>query len=350
MGGGMGMGMGMGEGPVDEAEAVGDPHLTSIAGDRFDLCCNGGECSHCPEDFAFIQSEENTTVEDESEENTIVEDESEENTTDGDEIDPANLCRSGIKVLNICYANSCGRTGQRPGGRNCGSLPGGANACCMTRITKSCTGPNMDRCRIPRATGMGMGGAMGMGGGMGMGMGMGMGEGPVDEAEAVGDPHMSSFSGEKFDLCCSGGNCSRCAEDFSLIQSVKFDENAIVNAEINPANLCQSGIKVLNVCYANSCGRTGQRPGGRNCGSLPGGGNACCMTRITRSCTGPNMDRCRIPRATGMGMGGGMGMGMGMGGGGDDEAEAVGDPHMTSTDGVKFDLCCSGGNCGRCPQ
>merc|ERR1719446_1711942 len=76
-----------------------------------------------------------------------------------------------------------------------------------------------------------------------------------------------------------------------------------------PENMCQSGIRVRNICYASSCGRTGQRPGGRNCGSLPGGGNACCMSRIQRTCTGPNMDRCRI-RGAGMGMGmGKMGMG-----------------------------------------
>merc|ERR1719162_884732 len=116
---------------------------------------------------------------------------------------------------------------------------------------------------------------------------------------------MTSVAGDRFDLCCSGGECSRCAQDFSLIQ---FDENTTAEDDINPANLCRSGIRVRNICYANSCGRTGQSPGGRNCGSLPGGANACCMTRISRRCTGPNMDRCLVPAG---GMGSGMGMGMG---------------------------------------
>merc|ERR1719454_1533192 len=88
---------------------------------------------------------------------------------------PENMCRSGIRVRNICYDRRCGSTGQTPGGRNCAALPGGANACCMTRITRPCTGPNMDRCRCVAPPGMGK---MGMGmGKMGMGMGkMGMGK------------------------------------------------------------------------------------------------------------------------------------------------------------------------------
>merc|ERR1719329_1412576 len=100
-------------------------------------------------------------------------------------------------------------------GGNCGNLPGGANACCMTRITRRCTGPNMDKCRIPAAMGMGMSNNMGMSMGMSMGMGnMGGGGGAEEEEEAaaVGDPHMTSQSGEKFDLCCSGGNCGRCPQ------------------------------------------------------------------------------------------------------------------------------------------
>merc|ERR1719272_979382 len=83
----------------------------------------------------------------------------------------------------------------------------------------------------------------------------------------------------------------------------------------------------------------------------------------------------------GMGMGsmrmGKMGMGMGMGGGDDapvtaptdfgagatdpvigsdaaaaaidDEAEAVGDPHLSKSNGAKTDLCCTGGHCQPCP-
>merc|ERR1719223_399512 len=233
------------------------------------------------------------------------------------------MCKSGIRVNNICYDSSCGRTGQRPGGRNCATLPGGANACCMTRIDRFCTGPNMDRCRIRAGTGMGMG-MMGMGK-------MGMGD-VNDEAEAVGDPHLVTTAGEKSDLCCEDGECHACPP--ALLQ----EEESVVDDQ-NPANMCRSGIRVNNVCYDNSCGRTGQRPGGRNCAALPGGANACCMTRIDRFCTGPNMERCRI--RVGMGMGMGMGM-MGMMGMGEinDEAEAVGDPHLTKLDGEKSDLCC----------
>jgi len=47
-----------------------------------------------------------------------------------------------------------------------------------------------------------------------------------------------------------------------------------------------------------------------------------------------------------MGMGK-MGMGMGMG---DDEAEAVGDPHLTTSDGSHVDLCCDGDVCKPCEQ
>merc|ERR1719265_1009313 len=165
----------------------------------------------------------------------------------------------------------------------------------------------MDRCRI-RGAGMGMMGMgkMGMGmmgmGKMGMGM-MGMGGAPdvADEAEAVGDPHMTlAISGEKEDLCCEGGECKPCPpallqEDDESLDQVRLEDDQ------NPANMCRSGIRVRNVCYDKRCGSTGRRPGGRGCGGLPGGANACCMTRIQRTCTGPNMDRCRI-RGAGMGM------------------------------------------------
>merc|ERR1719313_1247841 len=155
----MGMGMGMGQ---DEAEAVGDPHLTLADGQKQDLCCEDGVCQACPP--AMIQ-EEGTSISE-------------------DDLKPKNACKSGIRRKDRCYAASCGRTGQQPGGRNCAALPGGANACCKTRITRPCTGPNMDRCRIPKRMGMGMGmGKMGMGmGKMGMGMGK-MGMGIDDEAE-----------------------------------------------------------------------------------------------------------------------------------------------------------------------
>merc|ERR1719230_922810 len=88
--------------------------------------------------------------------------------TEAEDQNPDNMCRSGIRVFNICYDRRCGSTGQRPGGRNCAALPGGANACCRSRITRTCTGPNMERCRC---VGAGMGGNMG--GNMGRGnMGM----------------------------------------------------------------------------------------------------------------------------------------------------------------------------------
>merc|ERR550537_1367830 len=167
--------MGMGADVDDEAEAVGDPHLTLASGDKKDLCCEGGVCHACDQALLELTDalDEPALVE---EEELVVEDQR-----------PENMCRSGIKVRNICYDRRCGSTGQQPGGRNCAALPGGANACCMTRITRACTGPNMDRCRIQAGMGMGMGkmgmGKMGMGK-MGMGkMGMGMGGNVEDEAE-----------------------------------------------------------------------------------------------------------------------------------------------------------------------
>merc|ERR1719240_250066 len=89
----------------------------------------------------------------------------------------------------------------------------------------------MDRCRC---VGMGMGkmgmgkmGKMGMGkmGKMGkMGMGMGMGD---DEAEAVGDPHLTMTGGEKADLCCEGGVCSACPPVELLEETVDSEEDQL---------------------------------------------------------------------------------------------------------------------------
>jgi len=165
-----------------------------------------------------------------------------------------------------------------------------------------------------------------------------------DDAAAVADPHMQTSSGGKYDL--------------ASLYAVDEDQDQ------RPENMCRTGTNVQNICYARSCSRTGQRPGGRNCAGLPGGANACCKTRIQKQCTGPNMDRCRIKGSMGMGsmgmgsmgmgsmgmgkMGGKMGMGMGMGMG-NDEAEAVGDPHLTISGGEKADLCCEGGECHACP-
>merc|ERR1719345_368028 len=235
--------------------------------------------------------------EDEEEELLLEEDVSEDGDLSDDEIDPANLCRTGIRVRQMCYDSRCGRTGQTPGGRNCAALPTGANGCCMTRITRPCTGPNMDRCRVPPARGN-MGNMGNMGGNMGRNMGNGNGggpddEGPGDEAEAVGDPHLTTASGSKVDLCCEGGDCRACPE--ALLQEEEEDElllqeedvskdGDLFDDEIDPANLCRTGIRVRQMCFDSRCGRTGQRPGGRNCASLPTGANGCCMSRIQRRC------------------------------------------------------------------
>merc|ERR550537_2112825 len=147
---------------------------------------------------------------------------------------------------------------------------------------------------------------------------MGMGADVDDEAEAVGDPHLTLASGDKKDLCCEGGVCHACDQALleltdALDEPALVEEEELVVEDQRPENMCRSGIKVRNICYDRRCGSTGQQPGGRNCAALPGGANACCMTRITRPCTGPNMDRCRCV-SPGMGMGMGMGkMGMGMG-------------------------------------
>merc|ERR1719487_85224 len=96
----------------------------------------------------------------------------------------------------------------------------------MTRISRTCTGPMMDRCRLPPpGMGMGMGmGKMGMGK-MGMGK-MGMG-GADDEAEAVGDPHLTLSSGAKQDLCCEGGHCEPCPIALNQQEPTAFDEQPL---------------------------------------------------------------------------------------------------------------------------
>merc|ERR1719276_58148 len=175
--------------------------------------------------------------------------------------------------------------------------------------------------------GMGKMGMMGMGkmGMMGMGM-MGMGEDapeppPVaDEAEAVGDPHMTLTSGEKADLCCEGGDCKPCP--VSLLQEadyysyyyyeslLQFDGPAEAEAEIG---VIDGEVKeILSEVRALGMGRMGMGRG--------------------------------MMGKMGMGMMGKMGMmGMGMMGMGapeiavepviEDEAAAVGDPHLTLTSG-----------------
>merc|ERR1740117_2053741 len=181
--------------------------------------------------------------------------------------------------------------------------------------------------------GMGMMGMMGMGNmGMGMmGMGMmgmmGMGAPAPDvevdpvveeEAAAVGDPHMTSTSGETDDLCCETGVCKPCL--VALLQ-VSDDYYSYFYSSLLQEDELGMGMGMMGM------GKMGMMGMGK------------------------------------MGMGKmGMGMGMmGMMGMGapapdvevdpvvEEEAAAVGDPHMTLTSGESNDLCCESGVCKPCP-
>merc|ERR1719162_475371 len=188
---------------------------------------------------------------------------------------------------------------------------------------------------------MGMMGMMGMGMGemgmMGM-MGMGMGdEAPApppvaDEAEAVGDPHMTLTSGEKEDLCCEGGECKPCpvsllqddADYYSYYYSpmLQFDDDGPEEAEAAIGEIDNEVKEILADVRALGMGMGKMGMMGMGKMGMMGMGQ--------------------------MGMMGMMGMGMG-----DedvaDEAAAVGDPHMTLTSGEKEDLCCEDGVCNPCP-
>merc|ERR1719503_180649 len=153
---------------------------------------------------------------------------------------------------------------------------------------------------------MGKMGMMGMGM---MGMGMGAPEVAVDpvieeEAAAVGDPHLTLTSGKKNDLCCKSGICKPCP--VALLQESDY----------------------YSYYYYESLLQEDEDDLGMGMGMM------------------------------GMGM---MGMGMmGMMGVGapevavdpviEEEAAAVGDPHLTTSDGAASDLCCEGGHCQPCPE
>merc|ERR1740117_754152 len=90
--------------------------------------------------------------------------------------------------------------------------------------------------------------------------------------------------------------------------------------------LCSSGLKSGRFCCGGECGKCG----GRGCQNRPGGGNACCTTRIRssgRRCAG-NMMNCLLPRNNRRR---GMGMGMGMGGEPVEEPETP-EPPVPPTD------------------
>merc|ERR1719162_456823 len=169
---------------------------------------------------------------------------------------------------------------------------------------------------------MGMGN-MGMGM-MGMGMMgmMGMGAPAPDvevdpvveeEAAAVGDPHMTSTSGETDDLCCESGVCKPC-----------------------PVALLQESDDYYSYYYSSLLQEDEL---GMGMGKM-----------------GMGMGKMGMMGMGKMGMGM-MGM-MGMGAPApevevdpvvEEEAAAVGDPHMTLTSGESDDLCCESGVCKPCP-
>jgi len=204
-----------------EVEAVGDPHMTLSDSEKEDLCCEGGHCAPCDLSLMHTSSDVNNHAEYDVNTGVSMYDDMDHEITSEEDQRPENMCKTGIKVFNICYDRRCGSTGQRPGGRNCGALPSGANGCCRSRITRTCTGPNMDRCRLPGAGSRGgkkkgkKGGKRGKKGGKrgkkGGKKGNGGGNGGViDEAEAVGDPHLTLTNGVHQDLCCEGGVCTAC--------------------------------------------------------------------------------------------------------------------------------------------
>merc|ERR1719223_246580 len=134
-------------------------------------------------------------------------------------------------------------------------------------------------------------------------MGMGAPEVAVDpvieeEAAAVGDPHLTLTSGKKNDLCCKSGMCKPCP--VALLQESDYYSYYYYESLLQEDDL--------------GMGMMGMR---------------------------------------GMGM-----MGMGMMGIGapevavdpviEEEAAAVGDPHLTTSEGSAADLCCEGGHCMPC--
>merc|ERR1719446_1173771 len=196
--------------------------------------------------------------------------------------------------------------------------------------------------------GMGMG-KMGMGmGKMGM-MGMGGGdEGGDDAAAAVGDPHLTTSTGEQADLA---------PEDLALAQGDEDLNLGKMGMGMGMMGMGKMGMMGMGMGKMGMMGMMGM--GGDDVVVDPAVDEEAAavgdphLTLSTGELKDLSSDDLALtqskddqPRGMGMGMGMGMGkMGMGMMGmmgmgGGDegDDAAAVGDPHLTRSTGEQEDL------------
>merc|ERR1719162_844573 len=253
--------------------------------------------------------------------------------------------------------------------------------------------------------GMGMG-MMGMGK---MGM-MGMGAPQDDEAAAVGDPHMTLTGGEQDDLCCNGGHCEPCPLAlFSKVDSAELNlaagrEAALASMHVEQKAFADRTLALTSMSMESKLASareeakeamgkeakesmdsmniesklaSGLKDAKEEMGKESKGSvDSMNIESKLASARKEVMDTVELMAAEevdlGMGMGkmgmgkigmmgmgkmgmmgmgkmGMMGMGMGMGAA-DDEAAAVGDPHLTLSNGAKQDLCCKGTECHPCPS
>jgi hypothetical protein len=274
----MGMMMGM-MGMKDEAAAVGDPHLTTLSGEKKDLCCEGSVCKPCEQSLLQMEATGESTADPMDYIGCYKDDgardlkngprqygytsESCRTTCSNQGYSYFSLQNGGWCACDNAYNtqpkyakvgdNECGAVCNGEAGlspaRYCGA--GWRNAVYATEPARddaaavadphmeSTEGSNSDLCchnghcspcdnslaQTKKGRGK-MGMMMGMRGKMGMMMGkmgmMRMGKigmmmgmmGMKDEAAAVGDPHLTTLSGEKQDLCCKGSVCKPCEDAF----------------------------------------------------------------------------------------------------------------------------------------
>merc|ERR1712127_170108 len=165
-----------------------------------------------------------------------------------------------------------------------------------------------------------------------------------DEAAAVGDPHMSMSDGSQQDMCCDNGPCRAC--DLSQVEAlVQEDTSAVAITKIHTQRRCPgNGVKRSKSASAQECADSFAGLGVKYMAFWSMNNDK--YKAVRGICIGWNGIQCDTARAYKVKQG--VKTKMFSYSEEEEVAEAVGDPHMTVSNGAKEDLCCEGGHCHPC--
>merc|ERR1719223_1561465 len=299
---------------VDEAAAVGDPHMTLSGGTTQDMCCANGPCVAC-DLSALLQEEYGETA------TAVVLKKKAKNKK----------CNSTPnKRGTFASAEACLAAWQGQGVSFISFWGSRNNA--NPQLKGLCFGWAADKCKNKVKIHKKNKNTL-----------YKLVNEQEDEAAAVGDPHLTLTDGSIADMCCADGPCTAC--DLSAAEALIQEdaqgevlEKTAKNKKCNATPNKRGSFDSAQACYTAWAGQ------GIKFVAFWGGRNNK-NPELKGLCFGWAADKCKnkvkihkknkntLYKVVNEQ---------------EDEAAAVGDPHLTLTDGSSQDMCCKGGHCYPC--